>query len=51
MPIAAGTTRKRASWRARSLKTFFGPDKPYIRDRINASYEDLLASGVASLTI
>lgn len=28
---------------ARSLKTFFGPDKPYIRDRINA-YEDLLAS-------
>jgi alkanesulfonate monooxygenase SsuD/methylene tetrahydromethanopterin reductase-like flavin-dependent oxidoreductase (luciferase family) len=28
---------------ALSLKTFFGPDKPYIRDRINA-YEDLLAS-------
>jgi alkanesulfonate monooxygenase SsuD/methylene tetrahydromethanopterin reductase-like flavin-dependent oxidoreductase (luciferase family) len=28
---------------ARSLKTFFGPDKPYIRDRINA-YEELLAS-------
>jgi alkanesulfonate monooxygenase SsuD/methylene tetrahydromethanopterin reductase-like flavin-dependent oxidoreductase (luciferase family) len=26
---------------ARSLKTFFGPDKPYIRDRVNA-YEDLL---------
>jgi len=26
---------------ALSLKTFFGPDKPYIRDRINA-YEDLL---------
>jgi hypothetical protein len=25
------------------LKTFFGPDKPYIRDRINA-YEELLAS-------
>ncbi len=28
---------------ARSLKTFFGPDKPYIRDRVNA-YEDLLES-------
>jgi alkanesulfonate monooxygenase SsuD/methylene tetrahydromethanopterin reductase-like flavin-dependent oxidoreductase (luciferase family) len=28
---------------AQSLKTFFGPDKPYIRDRINA-YEELLAS-------
>jgi alkanesulfonate monooxygenase SsuD/methylene tetrahydromethanopterin reductase-like flavin-dependent oxidoreductase (luciferase family) len=26
---------------ARSMKTFFGPDKPYIRDRINA-YEELL---------
>jgi len=26
---------------ALSLKTFFGPDKPYIRDRINA-YEELL---------
>jgi alkanesulfonate monooxygenase SsuD/methylene tetrahydromethanopterin reductase-like flavin-dependent oxidoreductase (luciferase family) len=26
---------------ARSLKTFFGPDKPYIRDRIHA-YEELL---------
>lgn len=26
---------------ARSLKDFFGPDKPYIRDRVNA-YEDLL---------
>jgi len=26
---------------ALSLKTFFGPDKPYVRDRINA-YEDLL---------
>jgi len=28
---------------AHSLKTFFGPDKPYIRDRINA-YEELLES-------
>ena len=28
---------------ALSLKTFFGPDKPYIRDRINA-YEELLES-------
>jgi alkanesulfonate monooxygenase SsuD/methylene tetrahydromethanopterin reductase-like flavin-dependent oxidoreductase (luciferase family) len=28
---------------ALSLKTFFGPDKPYIRDRVNA-YEDLLES-------
>ncbi len=28
---------------ARSLKNFFGPDKPYIRDRVNA-YEDLLAA-------
>jgi alkanesulfonate monooxygenase SsuD/methylene tetrahydromethanopterin reductase-like flavin-dependent oxidoreductase (luciferase family) len=28
---------------ALSLKTFFGPDKPYIRDRIGA-YEELLAS-------
>jgi alkanesulfonate monooxygenase SsuD/methylene tetrahydromethanopterin reductase-like flavin-dependent oxidoreductase (luciferase family) len=28
---------------AHSLKTFFGPDKPYIRDRVNA-YEDLLES-------
>jgi alkanesulfonate monooxygenase SsuD/methylene tetrahydromethanopterin reductase-like flavin-dependent oxidoreductase (luciferase family) len=28
---------------ARSLKTFFGPDKPYIRDRIHA-YEELLES-------
>jgi alkanesulfonate monooxygenase SsuD/methylene tetrahydromethanopterin reductase-like flavin-dependent oxidoreductase (luciferase family) len=28
---------------ARSLKTFFGPDKPYIRDRVNA-YEQLLES-------
>jgi len=27
---------------ALSLKTFFGPDKPYIRDRVNA-YEQLLA--------
>ncbi len=27
---------------ALSLKTFFGPDKPYIRDRVNA-YEELLA--------
>ncbi len=26
---------------ARSLKTFFGPDKPYVRDRVNA-YEELL---------
>jgi len=26
---------------ARSMKTFFGPDKPYVRDRINA-YEELL---------
>ena len=26
---------------ALSLKTFFGPDKPYIRDRVNA-YEQLL---------
>lgn len=26
---------------AQSLKDFFGPDKPYIRDRVNA-YEDLL---------
>ena len=26
---------------ARSLKDFFGPDKPYVRDRVNA-YEDLL---------
>jgi alkanesulfonate monooxygenase SsuD/methylene tetrahydromethanopterin reductase-like flavin-dependent oxidoreductase (luciferase family) len=26
---------------AQSLKTFFGPDKPYIRDRVNA-YEQLL---------
>ena len=28
---------------ALSLKTFFGPDKPYIRDRVNA-YEELLES-------
>jgi len=28
---------------ALSLKTFFGPDKPYIRDRVNA-YEQLLES-------
>jgi alkanesulfonate monooxygenase SsuD/methylene tetrahydromethanopterin reductase-like flavin-dependent oxidoreductase (luciferase family) len=28
---------------ALSLKTFLGPDKPYIRDRVNA-YEDLLES-------
>jgi alkanesulfonate monooxygenase SsuD/methylene tetrahydromethanopterin reductase-like flavin-dependent oxidoreductase (luciferase family) len=28
---------------AKSLKTFFGPDKPYIRDRIHA-YEELLES-------
>jgi alkanesulfonate monooxygenase SsuD/methylene tetrahydromethanopterin reductase-like flavin-dependent oxidoreductase (luciferase family) len=28
---------------ALSLKTFFGPDKPYIRDRVNA-YEELLAA-------
>jgi alkanesulfonate monooxygenase SsuD/methylene tetrahydromethanopterin reductase-like flavin-dependent oxidoreductase (luciferase family) len=28
---------------ALSLKAFFGPDKPYIRDRVNA-YEDLLES-------
>jgi alkanesulfonate monooxygenase SsuD/methylene tetrahydromethanopterin reductase-like flavin-dependent oxidoreductase (luciferase family) len=28
---------------ALSIKTFLGPDKPYIRDRINA-YEDLLES-------
>jgi alkanesulfonate monooxygenase SsuD/methylene tetrahydromethanopterin reductase-like flavin-dependent oxidoreductase (luciferase family) len=28
---------------ALSLKTFFGPDKPYIRDRINA-YEELIES-------
>lgn len=26
---------------ARSMKTFFGPDKPYVRDRVNA-YEELL---------
>ena len=36
-------TREARDLAARSLKTFFGPDKPYIRDRINA-YEELLES-------
>jgi alkanesulfonate monooxygenase SsuD/methylene tetrahydromethanopterin reductase-like flavin-dependent oxidoreductase (luciferase family) len=34
---------------ALSLKTFFGPDKPYIRDRINA-YEDSWSRGAACPT-
>ena len=42
-PSAARTTARRASWPRCSLKTFFGPDKPYIRDRVNA-YEQLLES-------
>ena len=42
-PSAARTTTRRASSAALSLKTFFGPDKPYIRDRVNA-YEELLES-------
>ena len=37
------TTARRATLAALSLKTFFGPDKPYIRDRVNA-YEQLLES-------
>ncbi len=40
---AARTTREARELAALSLKTFFGPDKPYIRDRVNA-YEQLLES-------
>ena len=42
-PSAGRTTRRRGTLAALSLKTFFGPDKPYIRDRVNA-YEQLLES-------
>ena len=42
-PSAARTTDEARELAALSLKTFFGPDKPYIRDRINA-YEELLES-------
>jgi alkanesulfonate monooxygenase SsuD/methylene tetrahydromethanopterin reductase-like flavin-dependent oxidoreductase (luciferase family) len=35
--------REAAELAAASLKAFFGPDKPYIRDRVNA-YEELLES-------
>ena len=42
-PTAARTTGEAQELAALSLKTFFGPDKPYIRDRVNA-YEELLES-------
>ena len=49
-PICGEDDNEARELAAQSLKTFFGPDKPYIRDRINA-YEELLESWGACPTI